>query len=60
VRVKESAVDLRGGETRILTLADANILADDGTVAEDADILEDYSLARESEIERTKRCAPSH
>lgn len=62
VRIKGSAVDLEDGETRILTLADADVLAggsgSDGEAGE-GDVLEDAGRARESEIARAKRCACS-
>ena len=44
--IKSSAVDLNDGETRILTLADADILDDDGRIAEDGDVLEDHGRSR--------------
>lgn len=57
VAIKSSAVDMDEGETRILTLADANILGDDGSVAEDGDVLEDAGRTRAEILARKKKCA---
>jgi hypothetical protein len=60
VRIKSSATDMLEGETVILTLADANILADDGTIAEEADVLEESSKAQHADFERRKRSDPQY
>jgi hypothetical protein len=57
VRIKSSAADLAEGESAILTLADANILAADGTIAEEADVLEEATRSRQADLERKRRCA---
>ena len=57
VAIKGSAVDLSGGETRILTLADADILGGDGRIAEDGDVLEDHGRSRAETLARKKKCA---
>lgn len=58
MRLKSSAVGLGEGETAILTLADADILAADGTIAEDTDVLEESSKARDADLARKRRYAP--